>query len=117
MTIVREGIEYELTPEEMRKAFNEMKGSYYKEDLISRIIEKVIDEEDIDNYDNWCGELPKEENPTEKSKVLRELFEDVDFLADALHRALDYNDSFWDSYWRTADYVIDEAVKTEMGKE
>ena len=72
MKIIRNGQEFELTPEEMRQVYYEMKDEYTIEDIRSR-------------YDM----------PDDKINEVFLLFEST----------IDSNDSFWDSYWSTIEYV------------
>ena len=72
MKIIRNGQEFELTAEEMRQAYYEMKDEYTIEDIRSRY------------------------------NVPNEKIDDVLWLFGS---TIDNNDSFWDSYWSTIEYV------------
>ena len=75
MKIIRNGQEIELTAEEMRQAYYEMKDEYTIEDIRSR-------------YDM----------PDDKIDEALTIFE----------RIIGNNDSFWDSYWSTIEFVAKE---------
>ena len=75
MKIIRNGQEFELTPEEMRQAYHEMKEGYTIEDIRSRY-----------------------NMPNNKITEPLMLFEGM----------IDSNDSFWDSYWSTIEFVAKE---------
>ena len=75
MKIIRNGQEFELTPEEMRQAYHEMKEGYTIEDIRSRY-----------------------NMPNNKITEALMLFEGM----------IGYNDSFWDLYWSTIEFVAKE---------
>ena len=75
MKIIRNGQEIELTPEEMRQAYYEMKDEYTTEDIRSRY-----------------------NMPDDKIDEALTIFE----------RVFGCNDSFWDSYWSTIEFVAKE---------
>jgi hypothetical protein len=80
MKITRNGIEYELTWQEIRDAYLLMEREYLKEDIKSKA-------DDI-NMDL-----------SEK---------DLDKLAIMVNKTLRNNDSYWDSYWMSIEYVLKE---------
>ena len=82
MKIVRDGKEFELTQEELRKAYEAKNMEYLKEDVASQLEE----DEDLDDVD---------------LELIAERFED----------ALEHNNGYWDHYWGTMGYVIDEYIK------
>lgn len=84
MKIIRNGQEFELTSEEMRQAYYEMKDEYSIEDIRSR-------------YDL----------PDDKITEALMLFEGL----------LGCNDSFWDSYWSTIEFVANEMGLEEKEEE
>lgn len=84
MKIIRNGQEFELTQEEMKQAYYEMKDEYSIEDIRSR-------------YDL----------PDDKITEALMLFE----------RAIDCNDSFWDSYWSMIEYVAEKMGLEEKEEE
>ena len=75
MKIIRNGQEFELTPEEMRQVYHEMKEGYTIEDIRSRY-----------------------NMPNNKITEALMLFEGM----------IDSNDSFWDLYWSTIEFVAKE---------
>ena len=82
MKIVRDGKEFELTQEELRKAYEVKNMEYLKEDVVSQL----EGDEDLDDVD---------------LELIAERFED----------ALGHNDGYWDHYWDTMGYVINEYIK------
>ena len=83
MTIIRNGIEIELTWQEIRNAYLLMDREYLKEDIISK-----ANDMDIDWYNM-----------------------DLNKIVDCVHDTLDNNDSYWESYWMSIEYVLREIVK------
>ena len=85
MKIVRNGVEIELTPRELREAFLEMEKEYLIEDIQSRAedMEVVLDKHDIATVVNMA------------------------------QSGLERNDSYWESYWATIEYAI-ENCKDEI---
>ena len=80
MKIIRNGIEYELTHEEMREAYLETKFEYLKDDIKCKAEEMDI-------------------------KLSDELVEDI---ADRAEKWLGNNESLWESYWMTIEYALEE---------
>ena len=80
MKIIRNGIEYELTSAEMREVYSKMKTEYLIEDIQSK-----ADEMDVELSD-----------------------ENIKKIANSVDKALSNNDSYWESYWLTIEYVIRE---------
>lgn len=80
MKIVRNGIEYELTHDEMRKVYGAMHREYLRED-----IESIVNDMGIELSDKTIN----------------------DMVFEAEH-CLNNNDSYWESYWLTIEYVIKE---------
>lgn len=83
MKIIRDGIEYELTPAEMRVVYLQMKAEYLRED-----IEAKAEEMEIKLSENTIA------NVVERAG-----------------KCLSNNDSYWESYWMTIEYVINEQVE------
>lgn len=79
MKIIRNGIEYELTSEEMREVYEEMKLEYLKEDIECKAEEIGIklSEKDMDN---------------------------VTYMA---QKGIDNNDSYWECYWMAIKYALE----------
>lgn len=81
MIIYRDGQAIELTAEECRKAYDELDREYHREDV--------------------CSQL----------ELLEIELDDVDEIVDRVDHALGNNDGYWDSYWCTVEYVIEEYMK------
>ena len=84
MKIIRNGVEYELTYEEMRKAFDELDEFYVIEDIKSR-----YDEEDMQGIS----------------------YQDLQKMARRVKKTLENNDFYWESYWMSLEYSVDECLK------
>lgn len=80
MKIVRNGIEYELTETELEAAYRERKHDYFVEDVKSKAEDMGID---------LTGK-------------------DIDDIADCADDVLEDNDSFWESYWMSIEYAIEQ---------
>ena len=83
MKIARNGIEIELTYDEMREAFEIMHAKYLREDIESRMEDMEV-------------ELSRET---------------VDYMVQRVDKCLSNNDSYWDSYWMTIENIIEENVE------
>ena len=83
MKIIRNGIEYELTHEEMRSAYEAMKSEYLREDIKSKANDMEIELND----------------------------DSVDYMARRVDKCLSNNDSYWESYWCTIEYIIEEQME------
>lgn len=83
MIIYRDGKAIELTREECRKAYDELDREYKAEDIRGQLEAMEVELDDGD----------------------------VDVLTDRVDLALGRNDSYWDSYWCTMEYVIEEYLK------
>ena len=83
MIIYRDGKAIELTSEECRKAYDELDRTYKAEDIRGKLEEMEIEFDDSD----------------------------VDVLVDRVDNALGKNDGYWDSYWCTVEYTIEECMK------
>ena len=80
MKIIRNGVEYELTPEEMREVYEAMKAEYLREDIESKAEEVGIELSET----------------TINSIIAR------------VDKGLGNNDSYWESYWMTIENVLSE---------
>lgn len=80
MTITRNGIEIELTWQEIREAYLFWEHECFKEDIVSRAEDMEID---LSNHD-------------------------INKIADRVDKALSHNDFYWDSYWTSIEHVLDE---------
>lgn len=83
MKIIRNEIEYELTNEEMRNAYYTMKTQYFKEDVEAQAEDMNVELSD----------------------------KDIKKIAERVEKALGNNDSYWESYWMTIEYLIKDYVK------
>ena len=81
MIIYRDGKAIELTREECRKAYDELDREYKIEDIRGQL--EAIEVE----------------------------LEVTDELINKVEHALGNNDGYWDSYWCTIEYVIEEYMK------
>lgn len=79
MKIIRNGIEYELTWQEMREIYNFMDLEYLKEDIESTAEDLEID---ISEYD-------------------------LNKVASKVKKILECNDSYWESYWMSIECALD----------
>ena len=80
MKIIRNGIEYELTGMELDAAYREGKHNYFVEDIKSKAEDMGID---------LAGK-------------------DIDAIADIAEDGLNNNDNFWESYWMSIEYALEE---------
>ena len=85
MIIYRDEQAIELTAEECRKVYNELDREYKKEDIRSEL-EQMEVELDV-----------------------------TDELIDRVDHALGNNDGYWDYYWCTIEYVIEDYIKEKEG--
>ena len=83
MKIIRDGVEYELTRAEMQEVYEKMKAEYLRED-----IEAKADEMEIELSDTT-----------------------MDYVAGRVDKCLSNNDSYWESYWTTIEYALEEQVE------
>ena len=80
MKITRNGVDYELTGTEMWLAYTEVKADCLKEDILSKAEDMEIELSD----------------------------ESIDRIANRVDKCIGNNDSYWDSYWMTIEYVLKE---------
>lgn len=114
MKIYRDNLEIELTEDEIDKAYRERKAYFNREDLIHKI-KDYCDEED------WEDEIFRPDDDMieiGKTKIsvadLQRKIDDPVFMDDLerkFQNALDNNDSYWESFWLTAEAVIEEELK------
>lgn len=83
MKIIRDGKEYELTNEEMYEAYQEEKRAYLIEDILGKAEDMEIK---IDN-------------------------DIIGIIADRAERTLDHNDSWYESYWMSIEYAIENTIQ------
>lgn len=84
MKITRNGIEYELTAEELRKAYEEMDFEYNKEDLLYKLEEMEI------------------ENASEQQ---------ISAIIQRFEKRLGDHDLYWDIYWSVMENIIEEVME------
>ena len=96
MVINRNGIEIELTPEELRKAYDEYELQCRVEDIMS-----AITQADFDDYFS--------DDDFENEKIMHKIANNIsDILGDY--------DSYWDIYWEVVTEAVEEYIK-ECSKE
>ena len=81
--IIRNGIEIELTWGEMREVYEFIKRDFVKEDIVCKAEEVGIELTD----------------------------EEIETVADIVDSGLGHNDSYWESYWLTIEYAIENRNK------
>lgn len=79
MKIIRNGNEIELTWAEMREVYEFMKRDYLKQDIAAKAEEMEIELND----------------------------KAINSVADIAQSGLEHNDSYWESYWMTIEYAIE----------
>lgn len=80
MTIIRNGVEYELTGRELDEAYRECKHSYFVADVREKAEDMGID---VTNMD-------------------------VDEIADVAEDGLNNNDNYWENYWMSIEYALEQ---------
>ena len=83
MTIYRDGKAIELTEAERRAVYDELDREYHREDIRMQI------------------------------EVMEIELDVTDELIDRFDHALGNNDGYWDTYWGTMEYVIEEYMREE----
>ena len=84
MKIRRDGIEYELTYEEMRRAYDELDEFYIMEDIKSR-----YDEDDMQGI----------------------TYQDLKEMVRIINHVLENHDSYWSAYWITVECVVEHYLR------
>lgn len=112
-------VQITLTDEEIERAYRERRRYYNRCDLIHKI-DVRCDGEGWDDHLS-CTDDEKYEfgKRTVTGKQLRELIADEGFmndLVDEFENGLDNNDSYWESFWGTADYVIETMIDERIPK-
>lgn len=112
-------LKIELTGAEIEQAYRIKRKDYNKCDLLCRMNQML----DLDGYENELMVDPEKEyeigNRTVTGKQLKDLVDDpewVDGLNDVFEDALDNNDSYWESFWLTAENVIEDEVDEAIPK-
>lgn len=91
MTIKRNGMEIELTTEELRKAYDEYELICRIEDIMS-----AITQADFDEYFS--------DDDLENEKIMHNIANNIsDILGDC--------DMYWDIYWQVVADVVEEYIK------
>lgn len=80
MKITRDGKEYELTTTELETAYREQKYNYLAEDVRAKAEDMGIDLTGVD----------------------------IDDITDRADNCLDRNDSYWESYWMSIEYALED---------
>ena len=108
-----------LTDDEVEQAYRERRRYYNRCDLIHKMDLHC----DGDGYDGHlsCADDGEYEfgKRTVTGKQLNELIADKEFISDLVDEfedALDNNDSYWESFWGTADYVIENMIDERVPK-
>lgn len=83
MKIIRDGKEYELTDTEMYDAYREEKRAYLIEDILGKAEDMEIE---INNSY-------------------------IDKIADLAERTLEHNDGWYESYWISIEYAIENTIQ------
>ncbi len=108
-----------MTDDEVERAYRERRRYYNKCDLIHKI--NIMS--DGDGYEDHlqCEDDQEFEigKRTVAGKQLKELIADegvMNDLIDEFENALDNNDSYWESFWMTADNVIEDMIDEKIPK-
>jgi len=111
-------ITIDLTDEEIEKAYRLRRKYYNKCDLFHKINGM------IGSDDDWEDEIECDDDDeieigsvTLTGKQLKEIVNNPDFmdnLEESFEDALGQNDGYWESFWITAEEVIEEAIEDEM---
>ena len=97
----------ELTNEEMEKVYRFVDCKYRVADIKDKILGMICEEENLD-LGTLIDELPLPVNPTKKSLALRKLFKEPESVYEQVEDALSNNDSYWESFWLSLEYAINE---------
>ena len=120
MNIERNGQTIELTDSEIEQAYRIRRMYYAKSDLYHKINSMIGADDDWED-DISCDDDAEYEigNAELTGKRLKEIVTDewISELAVDFDNALDQNDGFWESYWITAEEVIEESIEDEMKEE
>ena len=106
-----------LTDDEIEKAYRLRQKYYNKCDLISKLKEYAGDDSDDDDRVNVDDDSEVEIGKCVLTgKKLKELVANenfMDMVVDHFDDALNNNDSYWESFWLTAEYVIEDEIEKE----
>ena len=105
-------------PDEVEERIYRKRREYYDRlDLLHKLKGYADDADDWGEELGWSDDAEIEiGDVTLTGKELKEKINDpewMDDLIEGFEDALESNDSYWESYWMTAEYVIEEAVKEE----
>ena len=117
-TVCTQTMQITLTDEEIEKAYRLRRKYYNRCDLFHKINGMIGSDDDWDN-EIHCDDEDEFDigNVTLTGKQLKEIVNNPDFmdeLSDSFENALEQNDSYWESFWITAEEVIEEAIEDEM---
>lgn len=110
----------DLTDAEIEKA-HRIKEAYYDKCDLYHKLNNMIDSDDDWNPGINCSDSDEFEigKVTLTGKKLKEIVtpEFMDDLVELFQDALGRNDSYWESFWITAEEVIEEAIEDKMKEE
>lgn len=108
-----------LTDDEVERAYRARRHYYNKCDLVHRI-NIMSDGDGYEDHLQCDGDQEFEIGKrTVTGKQLKELIEDdavMNDMIDEFENGLDNNDSYWESFWMTADNVIEDMVNEKIPK-
>ena len=120
MTITRNihgiGATIELTEKEIEEAYRERRDYYDRLDIISKLYD-MLEVEDFESIDE--DEYYEFSTRTIHGKTIKALVTDEDFISNVVssfEEGLSNNDSFWESYWMTAEDAIEDELDEEVPK-
>lgn len=97
----------ELTDEEMEKVYRFIDRKYRISDIKDKILGMICEEENLD-LSTFTDELPLAINPAKRSLALRKLFDNPESIYEQVEDTLGNNDSYWESFWLSIEYAINE---------
>lgn len=117
VTIEQDGAVVTLDDMEVGKIYRLRRAYYHRADLIHKI-------KDFCDESDWSDEIFRDdEDVIEVGSVnikvgkIKELIKDNDFMDELVSRfdeALDENDSYLESFWTTAYYIVEDAFEKKM---
>lgn len=103
-TINGQEYEFELQPIEIRKAYEELRDEYMRNDVLSAIANKCAEALPYEKYGDVYGEeIILNDNTQEKYAEL------IGKSVDRSENGLSKNENYWDSYWKSLDYGVEAA--------
>jgi len=110
-------ITIDLTEQEIEAIYRLREEYYNKCDLYNKLNNMIGNDDDCDTEIS-CSDIDEFEigSVTVTGKKLKEIVtpEFMDGLVDVFQDALGRNDGYWESFWMTAEEVIEEAIEDEM---